>query len=260
MLGLGARRSRLVDGAIAVTARGLTRGAIASVLQPAHLLREGNALLNIGFAVAVVGGSALAGLLIAEVGLAVALLADAASFLAIAVVLALARDLPARRREPEGTLERLRGGLAFARRNARVRLLLGGQSVALILFTLIIPIEVIYAKESLGTTSAGFGILLASWGAGIVAGSIVYVGVRDRSAAAPHPALDCRHRCRLPRHGGRAEPADRLPALRARRHRQRDPVGLGDDGAPGGDARRATRHASSVCSSPRSRRCRASAT
>jgi MFS family permease len=173
----------LADGAIAVTARGLTRGAIANILQPVHLLREGNALLNIGFAVAAVGGSALAGLLISKAGLAVALLADAASFVVIAVVLALTRDLPAPQPEAQPTLERLRSGLAFARRDARVRLLLGGQSLALILFTLIIPIEVIYAKESLGTTSAGFGILLASWGAGIVAGSLVYVVVRNRSAA-----------------------------------------------------------------------------
>ena len=78
----------LVDGAIAVTARALTRGAIASILQPVHLLREGNALLNIGFALAAVGGSALAGLLISEVGLSAALLADAASFVVIAIVLA----------------------------------------------------------------------------------------------------------------------------------------------------------------------------
>ena len=173
----------LVDGAIAVTARALTRGAIASVLQPVHLLREGNALLNIGFAVAAVGGSALAGLLISEFGLAAALLADAASFVAIAIVLAMTRDLPRPQGEAQATLERLRSGLAFARRDPRVRLLLGGQSVALILFTLIIPIEVIYAKESLDTTSAGFGILLASWGAGIVAGSILFVAVRNRSAA-----------------------------------------------------------------------------
>ena len=41
----------------------------------------------------------------------------------------------------------------------------------------------IYAKESLETTTAGFGLLLASWGAGIVLGSLVYAGVRDRSAA-----------------------------------------------------------------------------
>ena len=46
-----------------------------------------------------------------------------------------------------------------------MRLLLVGEAVALVLFTLMIPIEVIYAKESLGTTSAGFGFLLASWGA-----------------------------------------------------------------------------------------------
>ena len=173
----------VVDGAIAVTARGLTRGAIASILQPAHLLREGNALVNIGFAIGAVGGSALGGLLISELGLGVALLADAASFLVIAIVLAVTRDLPAPETEAQGWMVRLREGFAFARQNRRVRLLLGGQSVALILFTLIIPIEVIYAKESLDTTSAGFGFLLASWGAGIVAGSIVYAGVRDRSAA-----------------------------------------------------------------------------
>jgi MFS family permease len=173
----------LIDGAVAVTARALTRGAIAAILQPAHLLREGNALLNIGFAFAAVGGSALAGLLISEFGLSAALLVDAASFVAIAIVLALARNLPKPQGELQATLARLRSGLAFARQDPRVRLLLGGQSLALILFTLIIPIEVIYAKESLHTTSAGFGVLLASWGAGIVAGSVLYVAVRDKSAA-----------------------------------------------------------------------------
>jgi len=115
--------------------------------------------------------------------LSAALLIDAVSFLAIALLLAVTKDLPRPQGEPQATLERLRSGLAFARQDPRVRLLLGGQSLALILFTLIIPIEVIYAKESLDTTSAGFGILLASWGAGIVAGSVLYVAVRDKSAA-----------------------------------------------------------------------------
>jgi MFS family permease len=63
-----------------------------------------------------------------------------------------------------------------------VRMLLVGEAVALVLFTLIIPIEVIYAKESLNTTSAGFGILMASWGAGIVVGSLIYLLVKQRSA------------------------------------------------------------------------------
>ena len=84
----------LVDGALAITARALTRGAVATVLQPARLLKEGNALMNIGFAISSVGGAALAGLLIAQFSVATALLADAASFLAIAILLALTRGLP----------------------------------------------------------------------------------------------------------------------------------------------------------------------
>jgi predicted MFS family arabinose efflux permease len=174
----------LIDGALAITARGITRGAVASVLQPAGLLKEGNALMNIGFAVASVGGAALGGLLIAQFGVAVALLVDAASFLAIAVILALTRGLPAVRMERQPWGERFSSGMRFARRHPVVRLLLAGQALALLLFTLVIPIEVIYAKESLGTTSAGFGILLASWGAGIVIGSLIYLIVKQRSALA----------------------------------------------------------------------------
>ena len=70
---------------LAITGRSLTRGAVAIILQPAALLKEGNALMNIGFAIASVGGAAVAGLLIAQFGVAAALLVDAASFLAIAV-------------------------------------------------------------------------------------------------------------------------------------------------------------------------------
>jgi predicted MFS family arabinose efflux permease len=171
----------LLDGALAITARGLTRGAVASILQPAGLLKEGNALMNIGFAVSSVGGAALAGLLIAEFGVATALLVDAASFLAIAVVLLATKGLPAVHVAREPFRRRFAAGMRFVGANPLVRLLLAGQSLALILFTLVIPIEVIYAKESLGTSDAGFGILLASWGAGIVVGSLVYLLFKQRS-------------------------------------------------------------------------------
>ena len=157
------------------------------MLQPAGLLREGNALMNVGFALASVGGAALAGLLIAELGIAAALYVDAASFLIIAVAArGHARPTQGDGGERELFGERFRAGLRYARENRAVRLLLVGQAVALILFTLIIPIEVIYAKESLGTTSAGYGVLLAAWGAGIVIGSLrlppdqAPVGLRPR--------------------------------------------------------------------------------
>src|SRR3954447_23399358 len=121
----------LVDGAVALTARSLTRGAVAGVLQPPGLLTEGNALLNVGFAVSTVGGSALGGLLIAELGISTALLVDAASFLAIAILLAFTRGLPAVMVDREPFKERFGAGLRFARTNAFVRLLLFGQAIAL---------------------------------------------------------------------------------------------------------------------------------
>lgn len=170
----------LVDGALAITGRSLTRGAVAGVLQPSGLLREGNALLNIGFAVSSVGGAALAGLLIAQFGVATALYVDAVSFLAIAVIIAFTRGLPEVSMERQPWRERFGAGMRFASGNPLVRLLLIGQAFALILFTLVVPIEVIYAKESLETSDAGFGILLASWGAGIVIGSVVYLLVKQR--------------------------------------------------------------------------------
>ena len=177
VLALGA-----VDGTLAITGRGLTRGAVGVLLQPKGLLTEGNALMNLGFAASSVFGAALAGGLIAAFGVSVALLVDAASFALIAVVLAVARDLP----EPEHEdrtpwRERFLDGLEFVRDFRPVRTLLVGQSLALICFTIVVPIEVIYAKESLGTTNAGFGILMSSWGAGIVIGSLLFLLLKRRS-------------------------------------------------------------------------------
>jgi len=101
----------LLDGTLAVTGRGLTRGAVAAVLQPAGLLREGNAVMNLGFALAAVGGAALAGLLIGTLGLSTALYVDAASFLIIAILLAATTNLPHVEMEREPYVERFRVGL-----------------------------------------------------------------------------------------------------------------------------------------------------
>jgi predicted MFS family arabinose efflux permease len=172
----------LVDGTLAVTGRGLTRGAVAAALGPKDLLSEGNALMNLGFAASSVFGAALGGALIAAFGLAVALLVDAASFLVIAALLATSAKLPALPHEDyQPWHARVRDGLSFARSQPVVRTLLLGQSLALVCFTVVVPIEVIYAKESLRSTSAGFGLLLSAWGAGIVLGSLIFVAVKNRS-------------------------------------------------------------------------------
>jgi MFS family permease len=173
----------LLDGVLMLTARGLSRAAVNAVLGPVRLLREGNGLLNIGFAIASVGGSALGGVLVASFSVSVALFVNAASFAVVAAVLVTCKHLAATHTDREPLLSRLREGLRYARRDRMARVLLCGEAVAIVFFTLIVPIEIVYAEETLNTDEAGYGILLSSWGAGIVLGSLVFLVVRKRSAA-----------------------------------------------------------------------------
>jgi MFS family permease len=173
-----------VDGLLALTARGLSRGAVAAALGSAGLLREGNALLNIAFAVTSAGGPALAGLLIELGGVDPALWVDAASFLAVAVVLAASPRLPQAPPETgERWLQRARDGLSYIRGHAIAGRLVAGQAAAIVFFTVVVPIEVVYARETLETSSLGYGVLLAAWGVGIVIGSGIFTRSRGRSLA-----------------------------------------------------------------------------
>jgi MFS family permease len=171
------------DGLLALTARGLSRGAIAAVLGPHGALRAGNALINVVFAIMSAAGPVLAGLIVHEWGVPTALWLDSASFLAIAILLlASARSLP----EPEsGPRERwrarVRDGWDYVRDHPTAGRLIAGEAVAILFFTLVIPIEVVYAKETLNSTSLGFGVLMAAWGVGIILGSALFARARGRS-------------------------------------------------------------------------------
>lgn len=175
-----------VDGTLALTGRGLSRAAIAAVLQPAGALREGNAIINVLFAVTGAAGPALAGLVVAEASVAAALWLDAASFLTIAVLLAArGRSLPAQvGAGPERWWRRLRGGLAEVRRDPLARRLITSEGVAIVFFTLIVPIEVVYVRDTLGGDELDYGLLLSAWGVGIVVGSIVFARARRLSTTA----------------------------------------------------------------------------
>jgi MFS family permease len=168
------------DGLLALTARGLSRGAIAAVLTPHEALREGNALINVIFAAMSAAGPVLAGLIVHEWSVATALWLDACSFLAVAILLlASARSLPEPLAGPrESWRERVRDGLDYVRGHPVAGRLIAGQAVAILFFTLIIPIEVVYARETLDASSLGFGILIASWGVGIVVGSALFARMR----------------------------------------------------------------------------------
>ena len=165
----------VVDGTLAIAARAFTRTSAAAVLQPAGLMREGNGIINIGFTGAGAIGPAVAGGVVAALGIKTALLLDAASFVVVAAILALARSLPQVKSKASGVGARLREGLAYVGSIPTLRNLLTIQAIALVFFTLVLPIEIVYAKETLGAGDAGYGALLSSWGIGMVLGSMLFL-------------------------------------------------------------------------------------
>ena len=60
----------VVDGTLAIAARTFTRAAAAAVLTPSGQLREGNAIINVGFTAAGALRAAIAGVVVAALGVA----------------------------------------------------------------------------------------------------------------------------------------------------------------------------------------------
>jgi MFS family permease len=167
-----------VDGVLAVGSRALTRSVVVSLLEPEGELRAGNAILNLAFTWGAAIGPAIAGLVVAGFSVQTALLLDAVSFLAMGGLLASCRDLPQPEVEPGTVRERVRAGVAYLRDKVTLRRLLLAQASAFVFFSAVIPVEVIFAKETLGVGDTGYGVLLASWGAGMVVGGFAFALLR----------------------------------------------------------------------------------
>jgi predicted MFS family arabinose efflux permease len=165
------------DGALALTAKSLTRAVTAAMLEDEGELRAGNAILNVAFTVGAAAGPVVAGAVVAALGVQSALLLDAVSFYAIAWIVFTAQPLPQAETEPGRLRDQIRAGVGYVRGHRTLSRLIGAQSVALVFFTLAIPVEVVYAKETLGASDTGYGLLLASWGTGMVIGSGVFASL-----------------------------------------------------------------------------------
>jgi MFS family permease len=170
-----------VDGTLALAGRAFTRAAVSETLAPSGQLREGNAIINVGFTAAGALGPLLAGLVVAGIGPREALLLDAASFFLVALLLATSRSIPDVKSEPEPWRERLRQGLEYVGRHPILKRLIAAQAAAFVFFAAVIPIEIVYVKDSLDAGDSGYGTLLASWGVGMVLGSLVFALARKTS-------------------------------------------------------------------------------
>jgi hypothetical protein len=164
----------VVDGVVALAARALARTATVAITAPIGLLREGNAINNAAFSVCFMLGPAIGGLVVATGGTVAALLANSGVFAVMALTLATATGMPGTSRDEHAGAGRLRAALAHAASRPAIRVLLGLQALALVFFTISIPVEVVFAQHTLRAGAAGYGGLQSAWGGGAIAGSAIY--------------------------------------------------------------------------------------
>lgn len=174
------------DGMIAVVTRAICRGSIPAVLEGTGQLREGIALLNLAVSPTLALGAIFGAGLVATAGAGTALLANAATFGLGALVIATTRGLPryeGDEDEPEQWRPRLAAALRYLREHRLVMALLLGQGAATAFFAMTEPIEVVYTRDVLGGGPGAYGALVATWGAGVIAGNVVYTWLARRSLA-----------------------------------------------------------------------------
>jgi MFS family permease len=139
-----------------------------------HDLMNAIALNSSVFNLAAVVGPAVAGLIIAAVGVPICFLANSVSYLAAIVALSLMRDLPALVREghERPLFTRIAEGASYARHEPVVGMLL----VAVAVFSLFamnrLTLIPFFADQVLHVGARGFGFLLGSMGLGALAGAL----------------------------------------------------------------------------------------
>ncbi|MHB8492655.1 MAG: MFS transporter [Solirubrobacteraceae bacterium] len=183
-----------IDGAVSFAARGLLRSEATRSARsgggrddPAdpRAIHRANATLNICLALTGVAGPALAGLSVEGLGGSVSLLIDAG---AMVLCGALVVDLRPFVEEAGASVRaRLLAAGAHMRETPGLGGLLATEALAVVFFTCAVPVELLYARHTLHAGGAGYGSLVASWGVGMIAGSVLFAragaGRRGRGRA-----------------------------------------------------------------------------
>jgi MFS family permease len=171
-----------VAGLGTLTTRSLVRVATLAVTTPAGLLREGNAVANAAFSVTIAAGPLIGGVVTATSGARPALIGDAVLLALGAVVVLAVRGIGAIKRARAPVRGRVRAALAYVSRQPGIRLLLALQAIAVLFFTVSVPVEVVLVQHSLHRGAGAYGALLSAWGGGAIVGSVIYVRWRGLPA------------------------------------------------------------------------------
>jgi hypothetical protein len=145
--------------------------------------RQANATLNIAFSATFMLGPAIAGVVVATAGAPAALFIDAASFLICGAML-LDLSPHAAEAEEASVRERLRAAWQYVNAVRALRALLLAEAIALVFFDSAGPIEIAYAKTTLHAGARGYGLLLGTWGVGVVIGSFIFARSPKRGLGA----------------------------------------------------------------------------
>lgn len=164
--------------------------ALVPHLAGADRLTHANGVMEAARYSGYAAGPLLAGLVAAVGDAQLALLLNAASFLAIAAAAGLIRT----RRGRTGTKpaderpERARDGLAYLWRDAVLRPTLLAATAALAFISASLTVEVFYVKEVLGAGDVGYAVVTFAWMVGMVGGA-TRIASRLRPEAAATAAL-----------------------------------------------------------------------
>lgn len=154
--------------------------SVVPQLVPRPMLRPAVALNSLGVNIARAIGPAIAGALIATVGIAAAYLADVLSYLLIIAALAWWKPARATAREPEHMIEAMRSGVRFAlfhpdlqRVLLRAFLFFSAASCSWALLPLIV-------RRQLQGDAAAYGLAMAAIGAGAIGGALLLPRLQRR--------------------------------------------------------------------------------
>jgi MFS family permease len=159
------------------------RAAFPSVVGGGDLTRA-NALIGGTFSISETAGPALGGLLVATLGVDVAFVLDAATYLISAAMLSLI-PLPRPEREEAGFGEDLRSGFAYLARSRVPLAIVLGAFLTVLTVNITIPAEIFLAKGTFDAGDAGYGLLVGLYGGGMVLGSALMVALGDRVRLLP---------------------------------------------------------------------------
>lgn|GEM_PF-290682 len=177
-----------LDGLLALTGRSLTRGVMATIFDGGGMLRAGNAFVSQLNAWLLVLATAGAYAFIELVSPEAALWINVGTFVGAALIMSVTgRSLPAAEVEEDDDEEsgpakgRTREGLRHVWQRPRARRLVIGEGLAMMFGSLVIPVEVVYAKDALGAGSSAYGLLFAAWGVGSIIGATVFKRYHERN-------------------------------------------------------------------------------